>query len=280
MNKIIIYSSAALAVVLAVLAGYVVTHRESRLDGRVTVPEHKELSVATTSSSAVATTSLVAKSTVDTSNWVTYRDEQWGYSFRHPKEAGVRADGYRIVHINLDKAVGMSSEVIEKFNSEISEDDKLDVNSIIEIDVFPWKINNSKHETIKDWSSTEISDPIKRNDFSDVRGCKTDNFSTCEMKEEWLGVPVLEYESDLGIGGAKYETPVYHYVNGQYTFINPKRPDVYYQVRFKLPSAHYSEEERAHPYYPYIEKSGPITKAILDSFEFFTIATSSTSTQK
>lgn len=188
---------------------------------------------------------------IDTSDWLIFKSEKFGYEVKYPKGVKVKHDKntnegeQETFDLYLEKYFSIPTELIEEKNKAVGGLFPLGVG--IEAN----KEINSQHLSIRDWVYQNVH----------------------EQKQ----APEPQFERDMTFNGE----PAYYF---EYTYIgDPGSGGLYKHVRYSIyffhnnsiyqisgikPPSNPSEKWKNHPYYSYLEKYVPISEAIIKSFKF------------
>jgi hypothetical protein len=176
---------------------------------------------------------------VDTSEWEIYRSEEFEYEMSFP------LGSLKDASINGDRVILVLDSILIPSNENIDQQD------LIWLDL---QVNNS---------STEYTNPCvwyfaERENINimewDPQVCE-DGATT------FAGQPAFMYAQDRdGTNGGLFAVK-----SNVIVFFYKGRP---WEIRYSTPPSNPTSAWRAHPYYPYLEQSVPITEAIVESFGF------------
>jgi hypothetical protein len=183
-----------------------------------------------------------SETAIDTSGWEKYRNEQYKFEVKYPKGVVLRAGKFNTVLFS-DDYLGVPKNLRGALKEvELSKDGYF-MGSTISV----FNLSNPTNVSVTDWMSINRADIVQSADS--------------QQDIVFQNIPALRLErEDRGIPGRMYayrESTIYFFHNGNLFSISSVAPP-------KSPS----EEWRAHPYYQYLEKSVPITEAIINSFRF------------
>lgn len=184
------------------------------------------------------------KSIDGTSSWQTFRSEKHGYEVKYPAGGDInRVVEEKVITISLERYLEVPASQFQKKVNEVG--GALDF--FTEFEVTP-EINNPTNLPLKDW--------LDENVFSGHRASP----------------PVVQREIVFAGEPALYTEQEHTGKNGIYAYTSYKIYLLHKSSLFTISSVKLPEsptpEWLAHPYYQYLEKSIPISEAILNSFRF------------
>ena len=177
---------------------------------------------------------------IDTSEWATYRNVQNGYELKYQNGVILR-NGETNTVLVLDDFFSVPQHLKNELkNTGLSKD-----GYFLSMSVSVHEVSNPGNLSIADWINTERADIV--------------NGAVSRKDGVFIGIPAVFLENSLGLNG------VYSYKQATVYFFHKGN---LFSIRSIARPQNPSEEWRAHRYYQYLEKSVPITQAIIDSFRF------------
>ena len=179
-----------------------------------------------------------------TLDWQTFRSEKYGYEVRYPNGALLKNNNQDISpSIQLESFFGVSEGLVNEKNQQVSSSFGLFVSMVVSPN-----ITNPTNLSLKDW--------LEENVFSGHRSITPAGGRDTAL----AGEPAYYIEQNHnGKNGL--------YAYTRYTIYALHNGNLYQISGVKLPQST-TPAWLAHLYYQYLEKSIPISEAILSSFKF------------
>ena len=192
---------------------------------------------------SVSPTPSPTNAMTDTSDWESYRSDEYGYEVRYPTESFITKTSSIFVphpepHLNVPTE--FIQEIKDIFGGGYLLGPSFSVN----------KIDNPNNLSIKDWMLLNRSYIVESYEESPREGriIMPQGIESYHLIREDRGI----------IGIYAYQENTIFFLHDNFLF----------SISYKNPPINPTPEWKAHPYYQYLEQSVPITQAIIQSFRF------------